>query len=354
MLSCWSRSSCRLPAVIALSWPAPASTRASRRRAVERDARRRAARAPLGSRRRRTGRGSRRSPPSPRGARRAAAPTGRWGSRGRPRCARPRTPPPGGRRRSRGRRTAAAPRARRGRWPPPARPGSRARPARPRRCGWPRRAEASTTARRCHRRPASSALAGPPSVARPPRHRAAPADAARCWRSTARSHEPDRRRSAGPGRAGRSAPAAAGLPGPCPSSRPPRRPLPWLAGPGSRCYSTYFIDTLSTPIRMPPPGGPACTSDNSCNDETACASYLFGCKTKGTFAVVDPHIDLVDEYVARAQARGLRSSPSWRPTCRPITFPACPRWSSAPERRPTCPPAQGSSSTTSRSPTARP
>jgi hydroxyacylglutathione hydrolase len=42
------------------------------------------------------------------------------------------------------------------------------------------------------------------------------------------------------------------------------------------------------------------------NDETACASYLFGCKTKGTFAVVDPHIDLVDEYVARAQGQGAQ------------------------------------------------
>jgi glyoxylase-like metal-dependent hydrolase (beta-lactamase superfamily II) len=40
------------------------------------------------------------------------------------------------------------------------------------------------------------------------------------------------------------------------------------------------------------------------NDETACASYLFGCKTKGTFAVVDPHVDLVDEYIARAQGQG--------------------------------------------------
>jgi hydroxyacylglutathione hydrolase len=40
------------------------------------------------------------------------------------------------------------------------------------------------------------------------------------------------------------------------------------------------------------------------NDETACASYLFGCKTKGTFAVVDPHVDLVDDYIARAQGQG--------------------------------------------------
>jgi hydroxyacylglutathione hydrolase len=36
------------------------------------------------------------------------------------------------------------------------------------------------------------------------------------------------------------------------------------------------------------------------NDETACASYLLGCKTSGEFAVVDPHIDLVEEYVALA------------------------------------------------------
>ena len=40
------------------------------------------------------------------------------------------------------------------------------------------------------------------------------------------------------------------------------------------------------------------------NEETACASYLFGCKTHGTFAVVDPHVDLVDEYVALAEAHG--------------------------------------------------
>src|SRR3954449_8712708 len=40
------------------------------------------------------------------------------------------------------------------------------------------------------------------------------------------------------------------------------------------------------------------------NDETACASYLLGCKTHGTFAVVDPHVDLVDEYVALAAAQG--------------------------------------------------
>jgi hydroxyacylglutathione hydrolase len=41
------------------------------------------------------------------------------------------------------------------------------------------------------------------------------------------------------------------------------------------------------------------------NDETACASYLFGCKTKARFAVVDPHVDLVDDYIALAEAQGI-------------------------------------------------
>ena len=41
------------------------------------------------------------------------------------------------------------------------------------------------------------------------------------------------------------------------------------------------------------------------NDSTACASYLFGCKSKSQFAVVDPHVDLVDEYLALAQAQGI-------------------------------------------------
>ena len=41
------------------------------------------------------------------------------------------------------------------------------------------------------------------------------------------------------------------------------------------------------------------------NDSTACASYLFGCKSKSKFAVVDPHVDLVDDYVALAEAQGI-------------------------------------------------
>jgi hydroxyacylglutathione hydrolase len=41
------------------------------------------------------------------------------------------------------------------------------------------------------------------------------------------------------------------------------------------------------------------------NDDTACASYLFGCKTHSRFAVVDPHADLVDDYIAFAEAQGI-------------------------------------------------
>jgi hydroxyacylglutathione hydrolase len=40
------------------------------------------------------------------------------------------------------------------------------------------------------------------------------------------------------------------------------------------------------------------------NEETACASYVLGCPTKGRLAVVDPHIDLLDEYLAAAEHAG--------------------------------------------------
>ena len=40
------------------------------------------------------------------------------------------------------------------------------------------------------------------------------------------------------------------------------------------------------------------------NHETACASYLFGCKSQGRFAVADPHADLVDEYLGLAERAG--------------------------------------------------
>jgi hydroxyacylglutathione hydrolase len=41
------------------------------------------------------------------------------------------------------------------------------------------------------------------------------------------------------------------------------------------------------------------------NDEAACASYLFGCKSKSRFAVLDPHIDLADDYMALAESQGI-------------------------------------------------
>jgi hydroxyacylglutathione hydrolase len=41
------------------------------------------------------------------------------------------------------------------------------------------------------------------------------------------------------------------------------------------------------------------------NDASACASYLFGCKSKGRLAVVDAHADLVDDYIRTAEAQGV-------------------------------------------------
>jgi hydroxyacylglutathione hydrolase len=38
--------------------------------------------------------------------------------------------------------------------------------------------------------------------------------------------------------------------------------------------------------------------------ETACASYLFGCLTKSRLAVVDPHEQLVEAYLAEAELAG--------------------------------------------------
>ncbi len=40
------------------------------------------------------------------------------------------------------------------------------------------------------------------------------------------------------------------------------------------------------------------------NDDTACASFLFGCMSCSTLAVVDPHGELVDDYLAAAQRSG--------------------------------------------------
>jgi hydroxyacylglutathione hydrolase len=40
------------------------------------------------------------------------------------------------------------------------------------------------------------------------------------------------------------------------------------------------------------------------NDATSCASYLFGCGSHAKLAVVDPHADLVEDYLATAAALG--------------------------------------------------
>jgi hydroxyacylglutathione hydrolase len=39
-------------------------------------------------------------------------------------------------------------------------------------------------------------------------------------------------------------------------------------------------------------------------EQTACASYLFGCLSERELAVVDPHEELVDEYLAAAERAG--------------------------------------------------
>jgi glyoxylase-like metal-dependent hydrolase (beta-lactamase superfamily II) len=41
------------------------------------------------------------------------------------------------------------------------------------------------------------------------------------------------------------------------------------------------------------------------NDQSACASYLLGCKTRSQFAVVDPHVDLDERYIELAKAQGV-------------------------------------------------
>src|SRR2546421_12632984 len=40
------------------------------------------------------------------------------------------------------------------------------------------------------------------------------------------------------------------------------------------------------------------------NDAGSCASYLFGCTSHNKLAVVDPHVDFVDDYRAAAAAIG--------------------------------------------------
>jgi hydroxyacylglutathione hydrolase len=39
------------------------------------------------------------------------------------------------------------------------------------------------------------------------------------------------------------------------------------------------------------------------NDTSACASYLLGCTSRGRLAVVDPHAELVEDYIRTAEAQ---------------------------------------------------
>ncbi|MGH2978812.1 MAG: MBL fold metallo-hydrolase [Solirubrobacterales bacterium] len=41
-------------------------------------------------------------------------------------------------------------------------------------------------------------------------------------------------------------------------------------------------------------------------EDTGCASYLFGCTSRGELGVVDPHLDLVDAYLEAAAKAGSR------------------------------------------------
>ena len=40
------------------------------------------------------------------------------------------------------------------------------------------------------------------------------------------------------------------------------------------------------------------------NDESSCASYLFGCLSRSQLAIIDPHVDLVDAYLDAAAVIG--------------------------------------------------
>ena len=46
------------------------------------------------------------------------------------------------------------------------------------------------------------------------------------------------------------------------------------------------------------------------NDAGSCASYLFGCTTHNTLAVVDAHADLVADCLAAAARIGAASAPT--------------------------------------------
>ena len=58
------------------------------------------------------------------------------------------------------------------------------------------------------------------------------------------------------------------------------------------------------------------------NDATSCSSYVFGCGTHAKLAVVDPHADLVDDYLATAAALGAPNRGGLRDARKRTTCPA--------------------------------
>jgi hydroxyacylglutathione hydrolase len=88
------------------------------------------------------------------------------------------------------------------------------------------------------------------------------------------------------------------------------------------------------------------------NDQTSCASYLFGCGTHGKLAVVDAHADLIDDYLATADALGAPIVAVFETHVQADHVSGRPALV-ARARPPTCRPARASSSSMLRSPTVR-
>src|SRR5437870_10258810 len=80
------------------------------------------------------------------------------------------------------------------------------------------------------------------------------------------------------------------------------------------------------------------------NDAGSCASYLFGCTTHAELAVVDPHADLVDDYVAAAAAIGAPITAVFETHVQADHLSALPPSSHPPAAAPFLPPGTGAGS----------
>ena len=76
------------------------------------------------------------------------------------------------------------------------------------------------------------------------------------------------------------------------------------------------------------------------NDVGSCASYLFGCTSHRKLAVVDPHVDLVDDYIAAAAGIGAPIVAVLETHVQADHVRGCRRWSSGRVRPATCRPVQ--------------